>query len=619
MTQTVTIDPAKNGGARAEVAVKGVTGGTVMLTPGAPGGGTYCDIEVRYALGRGDSGIYAYAIFSHPAAYGAMGVGESRYITKLNQTFDWISVDADRNMLECTPQDWGAGVVVHAKEQRILSTGFYKNSVEHKYSYNAVQYKIPGLRLVEHQGTRRRLVHQPDHRIPQRRRLQAGTGLPFRRQRQPRPDHPGLLARHALRRRRELQHRRRRRVEQGHRPDLRLLQRAGRPQSPLPGRPRHAGRHRRQPHRAARLEGQRHRSVAGRARPGQEREGPVALRLGQRRGLPAQGRARERHRATRAQRSAGRHDQLPNLTVGLAHPDYAGGGGGGEGGRWRRWRRRMVDWAHDAKFYQFWNDGSEDGKFTITNVRPGTYTLHAFADGVLGEFARPTSPSRRARPSTWASLNGSPCATANKSGKSATRTAPAANSTRATATNYWLWGWCLRYGALFPNDITYTIGKSDYHKDWFFEQVPHELSDAWKNPDAKDPLNQRFGWVKAATAGEDTVAHHSAGAGRPPGPSNSTWTRLRKGQAALRVALAGADGDGGLAVAVNGQSVGTIRPDGHQRPPLQHQQERLAGTHAEVRRRAAEAGRKRNAAHRPCRGTHDRRRLRLPALGTQRK
>jgi hypothetical protein len=71
------------------------------------------------------------------------GDGENRYITKLNHDFNWISVDADRNMLECTPQDWGAGVVIHAKEQRILSTGYYKNSVEHKYSYNAVQYKIP--------------------------------------------------------------------------------------------------------------------------------------------------------------------------------------------------------------------------------------------------------------------------------------------------------------------------------------------------------------------------------------------------------------------------------------------------------------------------------------------
>ena len=143
LTQTVTIDPATNGGARAEVAVKGVTGGTVMLTPGAPGGGTYCDLEVRYAMGRGESGLYAYAIFSHPAAYGAMGVGESRYITKLSKTFDWLSVDADRNLLECAPQDWGAGIRIHAKEQRLLSTGIYKNSVEHKYSYTAVQYKVP--------------------------------------------------------------------------------------------------------------------------------------------------------------------------------------------------------------------------------------------------------------------------------------------------------------------------------------------------------------------------------------------------------------------------------------------------------------------------------------------
>ena len=105
ITQTITIDPSKNGGQRAEVSVAGKTGGAVMLTPGAPGGGTYCDIEIRTALGRGDSGVYTYAIFSHPAAYGNMGVGESRFITFISKAFDWISVDADRNMLECAPTD----------------------------------------------------------------------------------------------------------------------------------------------------------------------------------------------------------------------------------------------------------------------------------------------------------------------------------------------------------------------------------------------------------------------------------------------------------------------------------------------------------------------------------
>src|ERR1700690_981411 len=127
--QSLTIDPATNGGARAEVDVKGVNG--------------RMDIEVRYALERGASGIYVYGIFSHGANYPAAGEGESRYITKLNKDFNWISVDADRNMLECTPQDWGTGPVIHAKEQRILNQGVYKNSVEHKYSYNAIQYKIP--------------------------------------------------------------------------------------------------------------------------------------------------------------------------------------------------------------------------------------------------------------------------------------------------------------------------------------------------------------------------------------------------------------------------------------------------------------------------------------------
>jgi len=129
---------------------------------------------------------------------------------------------------------------------------------------------------------------------------------------------------------------------------------------------------------------------------------------------------------------------------------------------------------------------------------------------------------------------------------------------KGDGSNYWLWGWCVRYPLLFPNDITYTIGKSDYHKDWFFEQVPHGDTTPWINPAAKDPANQRFGWVKVQ--GSDNW--RAIGNGRA-----TTWTikfnmdKASKGQAALRIALAGADG-GGLAIAVNGKSVGSIRPVG---------------------------------------------------------
>ena len=31
---------------------------------------------------------------------------------------------------------------IHAKEQSIYTSGIYKNSVEHKYSYNALMYKL---------------------------------------------------------------------------------------------------------------------------------------------------------------------------------------------------------------------------------------------------------------------------------------------------------------------------------------------------------------------------------------------------------------------------------------------------------------------------------------------
>ena len=86
----------------------------------------------------------------------------------------------------------------------------------------------------------------------------------------------------------------------------------------------------------------------------------------------------------------------------------------------------------------------------------------------------------------------------------------------------------MRYGALFPNDITYTIGKSDYHKDWFFEQVPHGLSMAWQNPAAKDPANQRFGWVKAGNRRRGHVADDW------PGPGDDLDDQVQHGQGRAR-------------------------------------------------------------------------------------
>ena len=563
LTQTVTINPATNGGARAEVAVKGVTGGTVMLTPGAPGGGTYCDIEVRYALGRGESGIYAYAIFSHPAAYGAMGVGESRYITKLNKTFDWISVDADRNLLECAPQDWGAGIQIHAKEQRILNTGLYKNSVEHKYSYTAVQYKIPAFgwsSTKEHVGvwfinptieflsggaSKQELAchfdanDDPDPIILDYWRgthyggganCNMNAGEEWSKVIGPIFVYCNALSSPKIPSDADL---------------ATLAASAGNPTVPAAWNDNATALWRDALDQAKTEKAKwPYDWVNGVDYPHKNERGTVTGQI-----------VLNDPQAASA--------KLPHLTVGLAHPDYARGGGGGTNaapgarGAFGPPGGSVVDWAHDAKFYQFWNDGGEDGKFTISNIRPGAYTLHAFADGVLGELALSNITVEPGKTADLGKIEWKPLRYGKQIWEIGYPDRTGGKFFKGDGQNYWLWGWGLRYAGLFPNDITYTIGKSDYHKDWFFEQVPHALSDAWKNPEAKDPLNQRFGWVKVQ--GSDTW--RSIGQGRA-----TTWTikfnmdKTPKGRAALRVALAGADGNGGLAVSVNNTSAGVIRP-----------------------------------------------------------
>jgi rhamnogalacturonan endolyase len=88
---------------------------------------------------------------------------------------------------------------------------------------------------------------------------------------------------------------------------------------------------------------------------------------------------------------------------------------------------------------------------------------------------------------------------------------------------------------------------------------------AWLNPDAKDPKNQPFGWVKGESQATYPTSDQSGpwriyGRGRA-----TTWTvkfnmdKAVRGEATLRVALAGSDGGGGLAVGVNGKPVGTIK------------------------------------------------------------
>ncbi len=535
VTQSVTIDPAKNGGERGEVAIKGVNG--------------RMDIEVRYTLERGSSGIYTYAMFSHGANYPAAGEGESRFITQLRSIFDWISVDADRNMLEPSPEDLRTGVVIHAKEQRILSTGIYKNSVEHKYNYCAVLYRTPaygfsdtkdhiGLFFVNPSteyldGGAERLdlvAHMQstilDYWTSGHYAGGACCNIPAGEQ-WSKVIGPIYVYCNALAN-----------ADVASQSDLDTLKATeGNPTIPPAWKANatalwqdalaQAGKERaRWPYDW----------VAGMDYPHKAERGTVTGQLV----------LNDPQAATK---------ELPHLTVGLSHPDYTSNAGGFV---LRSGNGNLITWAHDGNYYQFWTDGAGDGRFIIPNVRPGTYTLHAFANGVLGEFAQTGITVAAGQSVDLGRLDWKPVRYGKQMWDIGYPDRTGDKFYKGDGANYWKWGWCVRYPLLFPNDITYTIGKSDYRKDWFFEEVPHGESTAWLNPAAKDPANQPFGWVAAGTPGQDMW--RTIGRGRA-----TTWTikfnmpRAPMGQATLRVALAGADGGGGLSVAVNGHNVGTIQ------------------------------------------------------------
>ncbi len=552
LTQSITIDPAKNDGARAEVAVKGVTGGRGF------------DMEFRYDLERGASGIFVYGIYNHPASYAAAGEGESRYITKLNKDFNWISVDADRNLLECTPQDWGTGVVIHAKEQRLLSTGFYKNSVEHKYSYNAEQYRIPAYgwsSTKDHIGvwfinptteylsggaSKLELVcHFDANDNPDPIILDywcaghygggAGCNIPageaWNKVIGPIFVYCNALADPKVPSEADL---------------ATLAATAGNPIVP-PAWHDNATALFHDALDQAKVEKAHwpYDWVNGVDYPHRDQRGTVTGRL-----------------VLNDPQAAS--TKLPHLTVGLAHPEFTSNAGGFVS---RAGNGNVVTWEHDGNYYQFWNDGTEDGKFTLTNVRAGKYTLHAFADGVLGEFAQTDITVEPGKSLDLGQLQWKPVRYGQQVWEIGYPDRTGDKFFKGDAANYWLWGWGLRYPLLFPNDITYTIGKSDYHKDWFFQQTPHSENTSWINPDAKDPANQPFGWIKTATGTQDMW--RTWGRGRA-----TTWTikfnldHAPKGQATLRVALAGSDSTaglnnpgapGGLSVGVNQKSVGSIK------------------------------------------------------------
>jgi rhamnogalacturonan endolyase len=132
--------------------------------------------------------------------------------------------------------------------------------------------------------------------------------------------------------------------------------------------------------------------------------------------------------------------------------------------------KSVVDWQLDAKYYEFWARGGADGSFTIPNVRPDVYTMHAIADGVLGEFAVTNITIAAGKTVELGDLKWQPVRYGPQLWEIGVPNRSAEEFLHGD--HYWQWGLYNEYPKDFPDDVNFVIGKSDWHRDWNYCQCP---------------------------------------------------------------------------------------------------------------------------------------------------
>lgn len=502
------IIPAANGGARAEV--------VSWFSAAAKDPSRNLAMEYRYALGRGESGVYATAVFHHEPGDAPFGVGEGRYVLKLNPlVFDYLTVDANRRRVMPTGYDWDHGTPLNLKEARRMTTGVHKGEVEHKYDYAAVLAETPaygwsstekhvGLWLVnpsmEYLGggpTKAELTGHLD--------VNPG-GLPTLLNMWLGSHYGGTVLSVAS--------------------DETWTKVVGPFYIYCNSAPTHEAMWQDALKQAAQ----------------QTAAWPYAWEM-------------DTNYPPAALRGAvsGRlvlHDpvvpdsKMSNVWVGVSAPDYAAPHSSRNG------MPSLVDWQRDAKFYQFWTRADGQGRFSIPDVRAGSYTLHAIADGVLGEFTLanvsvvpgqtlalgnlPWRPVRYGRP-IWEI--GVPDRTAREF---------------CHGDHYWQWGLYFDYPKEFPNDVNFVIGQSNWRRDWNYVQPPRIENPAVPAVGEDDEQREDATALLARTGGGKVQSAQWTIRFQMPGET--------QGRATLRLAFCGTQQGCNVEVIVNGKSVGETGP-----------------------------------------------------------
>lgn len=518
----VTIDPKSNGGARAEVSVKGLAKGRKMGTgPGSNANGQFeADVEIRFALERGAQGVYTYSIFEHQKEYGLTTLGEARVCFKLADMFDWMLADD------------------HPKRNKL----YPKELRENKYNYTTLQSENPAFGWASTTKNVGFFIVNPV--------MEYMSGGPTKIEFLVHRDTNYIAAPCVLNYWRSSHY-------------------GGANVTVAPGE------------HWTKVVGPIMVYVNSGNDPQAMRRDAIAQQKKEAAKWPYNW-VKGVDYASKEQRSTvsgqlvlndpqNRNAKMSVVRVGLTHPAYQIPAAQAPGALSTA---RTIDWQEDAKHYQFWTKGEDNGRFSIPNVRPGTYTLHAFADGVLGEYTKANVVVEAGKPLNLKKLDWTPV----RRGKQLWEIGIPNRTAREffKGDDYFHDGMPVMFAKLFPNGINYVVGKSDFRKDWYYQHVPHATPESIQRSDESivarsqprvappaTPAAPRGG--APAVAGAAPAGRGGRGPAAPPITGDDSVRKitfdvpstLKGGKATLRIALCGV-GTRALDVALNGEAVGGL-------------------------------------------------------------
>jgi rhamnogalacturonan endolyase len=409
---SVVADPAKNGGEMAEVSV---------IQSGAGNTRTPFDVELHYVLRRGDSGLYCYTVFNHPKDYPAGGIGQARWVLRLDDSvFDFINVDDQRRRL--MPPVNTPAKVLGPKESSQFTEGPFKDFITDKYHFfvDVGDHFVHGWI-----GTQKRIgcwvVYGSN---------EAQNGGPTK---QTNSAHFGRMLFKI--------------ITCGHYGARGVDVAAGEEWRKIYGPWMlycNSG-------------GDKDALWADAKKQAETQREAWPLAWMNRADFPpaaARGTVRGQLRISDEQDAAA---SPSNAWVGLAAPS--------------------PDWQKQANGYQFWVHAAKDGSFAIPNVRAGEYTLYAFTNGVMDEFRRDGVRVEKGGSLDLGTLEWKPVRFGKQLWQIGTPDRTAKEFKHGE--DYRQWGLWLKYPEDFPNGVNFTIGKSKESTDWNYAQVNVQKNGQW--------------------------------------------------------------------------------------------------------------------------------------------